>query len=72
MTFTSDPIVFPVFGLRSKRGKLLLETSSLIRCPLKNTMLVGQSSIWISFTCSAVFFSNAALSRHYEAQKFAE
>jgi hypothetical protein len=44
MKFTSDAILFPVFGLRSKRGKLLLEISSLMRCPVKNTMLVGRES----------------------------
>ena len=38
----------PVFRLRSKRGKLLLETSSRILWPLRKTLLVDQRSILYS------------------------
>src|SRR5438445_13144831 len=38
-------IRFPVLGFRSKRGKLLLETSTLIRCPALKTLLVVHRSI---------------------------
>ena len=31
----------PVFGFTSKRGKLLLEMSTRMRCPCLNTLLVG-------------------------------
>jgi len=36
----------PVLGFTSKRGKLLLDTSKRIRCPLANTLAVGYK--WIS------------------------
>src|SRR6266849_2870676 len=35
---------FPVLGLRSKRGKLLLAISTLMRCPALKTLLVAQRS----------------------------
>src|SRR5450631_4525204 len=35
----------PVFRLRSKRGKLLLEISRRRRCPARKTLLVAQRSI---------------------------
>ena len=41
----SDPMGPPVLALRSNRGKLLLETSSRIRCPFLNTLLVAQRSM---------------------------
>src|SRR5690349_11834577 len=34
----------PVFGLRSKRGKLLEETSRRMRCPARKVLLVAQRS----------------------------
>ena len=40
--------LLPVFKLRSKRGKLLDDTSSRIRWPFKNTLLVDQRSILYS------------------------
>src|SRR5262249_55047605 len=40
----------PVFRLRSKRGKLLLLTSSLMRWPPRNTLLVTPRSTVSSYT----------------------
>jgi hypothetical protein len=37
----SRPIASPVLGLTSNRGKFELDTSSRIRCPGMNRLLVG-------------------------------
>jgi hypothetical protein len=64
---TSDVILFPVFELRSKRGKLLLETSSLIRCPLKNNDLTASirpvgNTIWTKGELPSLFLNIRAFS----------
>ena len=41
----SSEIVFPVFELRSNLGKLLLEISKRILCPLLKQLLVAQRSM---------------------------
>ena len=40
----SSAIVPPVLVLRSKRGKLLLETSRRMRCPVRKTFAVATRS----------------------------
>ena len=42
---SSDPISPPVFRFLSNRGKLLLEISILIWCPLRKTLLVDHKSM---------------------------
>ena len=44
-TPASTAALFPVFRLRSKRGKLLLETSTRILWPFTHTLLVDQRSM---------------------------
>ena len=44
----SSAALLPVFRLRSKREKLLDDTSSRIRCPFKKTLLVDHRSILYS------------------------
>ncbi len=44
----------PVFGLASKRGKLLLEMSTRMRCPFLNTFAVGKGSIVNGYTVPGV------------------
>src|SRR5262249_26543785 len=51
----------PVFGFRSKRGKLLLETSRRMRWPFKKTLLVTPASTSIRYTspgCASLSFSS--------------
>ena len=43
----------PVFGLTSTRGKLLLEISSRILCPLRKTREVGYNTTGNSADCLA-------------------
>jgi hypothetical protein len=45
LSSASSAIRFPVLVFRSKRGKLLLDTSTLIRCPALKTLLVAHRSI---------------------------
>src|SRR2546427_11739730 len=45
LSSAGSAIRFPVLGFRSKRGKLLLDTSILIRCPALKTLLVAHRSI---------------------------
>src|SRR5712691_864367 len=45
LSSASSAIRRPVLGFRSKRGKLLLEISTLIRCPALKTLLVAHRSI---------------------------
>src|SRR6185503_5249496 len=51
----------PLFRLRSKRGKLLLDTSSRNTCPFLNTLLVAHMSIENLYTCPG--FNNSGFSR---------
>ena len=50
-TCVCRPTSSPVFGLISRRGKLLLETSILIRWPARNVFDVAGNVINISYTC---------------------
>src|SRR5262249_48500327 len=50
----SSPNAFPVFRFRSKQGKFELETSTRIRCPARNRLLVDPRSTRYSHTSSGV------------------
>ena len=54
-----------MFRLRSNRGKLLLDMSTLIRCPARKTLLVGHRSIVSSYIVPGSSSSCRAVERRY-------
>src|SRR5690348_13556426 len=58
----------PLFRLRSKRGKLLLDTSSRSTCPFLNTLLVAHISMVNLYTCPGFISSGFSRESRYRAR----